>query len=412
MRGAEETTKEIDLAQEAYRPVATRGSILYFVVADFAGIDPMYQFSLQYFKQVFAATVVAAPTSEDIEVRKATLLDEILRSMFINICRALFEKDKVLFAFLISVGIFRQNGTIATAEWMFFLKLALPTDDLPDAPNDWIEPRAWAFVLEADAEVEGLKGLKSSVANDSDVWMAFFEDESPHTSALPGEWEKKVTPFQRLVILKIFRPEKVAFGCAEYVAASIGPSFKEPPPFDLQATYNDSACKVPIVFVLTSGADPTQYLLALAKGQGYTQGDNLKMVSLGQGQGPIAERLMAEATAKGNWVCLQNCHLCVSWLPTLDRLLEELRDADGISEDYRLWLTTMPTPAFPVTVLQSSLKLTQEPPKGLKANLGRSYIDLDVNDLEGCMQPTAYKNLLFGLCFFNAVIQERRKVQA
>ena len=111
------------------------------------------------------------------------------------------------------------------------------------------------------------------------------------------------------------------------------------------------------------------------------------MVSLGQGQGPIAERLMAEGTAKGNWVCLQNCHLCVSWLPTLDRLLEELRDADGISEDYRLWLTTMPTPSFPVTVLQSSLKLTQEPPKGLKANVGRSYIDLDVNDLEGCKQP-------------------------
>jgi dynein heavy chain len=119
---------------------------------------------------------------------------------------------------------------------------------------------------------------------------------------------------------------------------------------------------------------------------------------------------MAEGTAKGHWVCLQNCHLAVSWLPTLDRLLEQLREADGISEDYRLWLTTMPTPSFPSTVLQSSLKLTQEPPKGLKANLGRSYIDLDVAVLEGCAQPTAYKNLLFGLCFFNAVIQERRKV--
>ena len=47
-------------AREAYRPVATRGSILYFVVADFAGIDPMYQFSLAYFKQVFSAALVAA----------------------------------------------------------------------------------------------------------------------------------------------------------------------------------------------------------------------------------------------------------------------------------------------------------------------------------------------------------------
>jgi len=196
------------------------------------------------------------------------------------------------------------------------------------------------------------------------------------------------------------------------VGNAIGASFKEPPPFDLMSTYQDSASKVPIVFVLTSGADPTQYLLQLAKSQGYTQGDNLKMVSLGQGQGPIAERLMSDGTAKGHWVCLQNCHLSVSWLPTLARLLEQLQGAEGINEDFRLWLTTMPTSAFPSTILQSSLKLTQEPPKGLKANVGRSYIDLDVEAFEGCKQPTAYKNLLFGLCFFNAVIQERRKYGA
>jgi len=413
VRGAEETTKEIDIAREAYRPVATRGSILYFVVADFAGIDPMYQFSLSYFKQVFSATVVAAPQSDDLQVRLQTLLDECLRSMFVNICRALFEKHKTLFALLIAIGILRQRGTITPAEWAFFLRTGISTDDLPAAPGDgWLDSRAWAFVLAADQEIAGLQGLRASLSKESDSWRAFFESESPQTSKLPSGWEGKATSFQRLLLLKTFRPEKVAFGSLEFVAAELGESFKEPPPFDLVSTFNDSACKVPIVFVLTSGADPTQYLLQLAKTQGYTQGDNLKMVSLGQGQGPIAERLMAEGTAKGHWVCLQNCHLAVSWLPTLDRLLEQLREADGISEDYRLWLTTMPTPSFPSTVLQSSLKLTQEPPKGLKANLGRSYIDLDVAVLEGCAQPTAYKNLLFGLCFFNAVIQERRKYGA
>jgi dynein heavy chain len=169
---------------------------------------------------------------------------------------------------------------------------------------------------------------------------------------------------------------------------------------------------VPIVFVLTSGADPTQYLLALGRKYDYSVGDNLKMVSLGQGQGPIAERLMAEGQGKGYWVCLQNCHLAVSWLPTLDRLLEQLRDASGIAEDFRMWLTTMPTPEFPSTILQNSLKLTQEPPKGLKANIGRSFIVMDESTLEGCAQPTEFKNLLFGLCFFIAAIQERRQYGA
>ena len=72
----------------------------------------------------------------------------------------------------------------------------------------------------------------------------------------------------------------------------------------------------------------------------------------------------------------------------------------------------MPTPEFPVAVLQSSLKLTQEPPKGLKANVGRAYTDMDRAMFEGCDKPGPFKKLLFGLCFFNAVIQERRKYGA
>jgi dynein heavy chain, axonemal len=414
VKGAEVTTKEIVQTCEAYRPVATRGSILYFVVADFRVIDPMYQFSLQYFKQVFCKTVTDAPPSDDLAVRLQTLLDEILKSIFVNICRALFEKHKTLFAFLIAVGVLRQRGDITPAEWAYFLKAGIGVDGLPDAgaASSWIEPRAWAMVLAADAEIDELKGLRKSVMADSAAWETFFTSETPETAPLPAAWEKKATAFHRLLLVKAFRPEKVAFGSSEFVGNSIGKSFKEPPPFDLQSTYNDSSSKVPIVFVLTSGADPTQYLLALGRKYDYSVGDNLKMVSLGQGQGPIAERLMAEGQGKGYWVCLQNCHLAVSWLPTLDRLLEQLRDASGIAEDFRMWLTTMPTPEFPSTILQNSLKLTQEPPKGLKANIGRSYIDMDVSTLEGCAQPTEFKNLLFGLCFFNAVIQERRKYGA
>jgi dynein heavy chain len=175
------------------------------------------------------------------------------------------------------------------------------------------------------------------------------------------------------------RPEKVVFGNSIFIGAQLGEQFVEAPAFDLEATYKDSASRTPLIFVLVSGADPTQYLFNLAKAQGYELGSNLHLISLGQGQGPIAERLMDQTRAEGGWLCLQNCHLAESWLPKLDRKLEELRDAPegDVHDDFRLWLTTMPTPKFPVTVLQNSLKLTIEPPKGLKANLARSYLDMD-----------------------------------
>ena len=67
----------------------------------------------------------------------------------------------------------------------------------------------------------------------------------------------------------------------------------------------------------------------------------------------------------GHWVCLQNCHLAKSWMPDLERLVAKLRaDAEGdLHNNFRLWLTSMPATHFPVSVVQSGIKVTMESPK-------------------------------------------------
>lgn len=120
------------------------------------------------------------------------------------------------------------------------------------------------------------------------------------------------------MLQKALRPGKMIYAVKEFVKSELGATFIESPPFDLEGTLNDSNAITPIIFVLSPGADPIAYLVALAEKRGMKE--KLKAISLGQGQGKIAEKLIAEGQATGMWVCLQNCHLYASWMGDLERI--------------------------------------------------------------------------------------------
>jgi len=99
---------------------------------------------------------------------------------------------------------------------------------------------------------------------------------------------------------------------------------------------------------------------------------------------------------------LMNCHLATSFMPKLEHIVENLDDSNH--RDFRLWLTSMPNKDFPVSTLQNSVKMTLEPPSGLRQNILRTYEAIDVKDFEDCTKPEVYKKLLFGFSFFHAIV--------
>lgn len=127
-----------------------------------------------------------------------------------------------------------------------------------------------------------------------------------------------------------------------------------------------------------------------------------------QGQAPVATKLIDEGVQEGHWVFLANCHLMTSWLPALEKIVESL-PARKPHANFRLWLSSSPSPAFPIAILQRGLKMTTEPPKGLRANLLRLYGTIEEASYAECKTVHKYQRLLFTLAYFHSVLLERRK---
>eukprot|EP01061_Rhynchopus_euleeides_P016323 TRINITY_DN27601_c0_g1_i2.p1 TRINITY_DN27601_c0_g1~~TRINITY_DN27601_c0_g1_i2.p1 ORF type:complete len:639 (+),score=257.28 TRINITY_DN27601_c0_g1_i2:149-1918(+) len=138
------------------------------------------------------------------------------------------------------------------------------------------------------------------------------------------------------------------------------------------------------------------------------QGRLLKALALGQGQASTATRMIHEQAKQGGWVFLQNCHLMLKWLPTLEKIIDDL-PTQKPNENFRLWLSSIPHPQFPIGILQKAIKMTTEPPTGLKSNLTRLYNLITEEQFTKATFRNYYRPLLFSLCFFHAVLLERKK---
>mmetsp|Transcript_47704 Transcript_47704/g.108527 ORF Transcript_47704/g.108527 Transcript_47704/m.108527 type:complete len:1551 (-) Transcript_47704:45-4697(-) len=410
---AEEAAIQIENACKEYTQVATCGAILYFVIADLANINPMYQFSLIYFVRLFNKCIDMAAKHEDIDIRMQYVQASILDNIFLNVCRGLFENDKLTFSFLITTAFQRQNAEITPGEWSLLLRGVglLDMSQKPKNPDpDFFSEKMWEYTYAIQCLAnDRCHDLCEHIAQYTEDWKDFVALDQPHLAKLPLDYEEtnELHYFQIVLLLKGLCPEKCIHAVQEHVRRSMGDNFIIFPSATMQQLYDDSSRSTPIVFVLSTGADPTAMLLRFAQQMGMA--DTLGAISLGQGQNVKAIKLVDEGCKKGTWVLLQNCHLYKTFMPQLEKMCEGFEESNMIHKDFRLFLTSMPAAYFPVPVLQNGIKLTIEPPKGLRANVIRSFISMDDEELASSSKSKEWRRIQFGLKFFHAVVQERRK---
>jgi len=475
VKEAKETEVVINVSREKYRGVANRGSLLFFMLNSINKIHNFYQFSLNAFVVVFARGIdntpggrkkpggkklsfksiakkvmgkfdwnvdlllsmipsrkagavapepepIPEPTPEELQARLVNLLATCTSTVYDYTRRGLFDKDKLTVASLLAFQIMRNEGTVDEEEYMCLVnnkKAAAPGQPSPEL-SDWISEPQWA-ALSGVAELKAMASIKKDMENSSDLWKEWANNDTCEREKMPGDWER-VAPFRKLLITRALRPDRICSALEIFVEKTMGKSYVQQPPFDATAMMAEAGTSTPIFFILFAGYSPSKEIEVAAREAGVLEtnelesGKQLKIISMGQGQEPVAEAALDEYTQHGGWVFLDNMHLMKAWVPKLERKLEIA--AESGHKDFRCFFSAEPilgapfADIIPESILQTCIKVSNEPPSDMKSNMRRALSSFNQELFDRCGdegKSTALKAVVFALCFYHSLILGRKK---
>uniref|UniRef100_A0A2K5EHK0 Dynein axonemal heavy chain 9 n=1 Tax=Aotus nancymaae TaxID=37293 RepID=A0A2K5EHK0_AOTNA len=358
---------------------------------------------------VFQKAVERAAPNESLRERVANLIDSITFSVYQYTTRGLFECDKLTYLAQLTFQILLMNREVNAAELDFLLRSPVQTGTT--SPVEFLSHQAWG-AIKVLSSMEEFCNLDRDIEGSAKSWKKFVESECPEKEKLPQEWKNK-TALQHLCVMRAMRPDRMTYAIQNFVEEKLGSKYVVGRALDFATSFEESGPATPMFFILSPGVDPLKDVESQGKKLGYTFNNrNFHNVSLGQGQEVVAEAALDLAAKKGHWVILQNIHLVAKWLRTLEKKLEE--HSKNSHPEFRVFMSAEPAPSpeghiIPQGILENSIKITSEAPTGMHANLHKALDNFTQDTLEMCSRETEFKSILFALCYFHAVVAERRK---
>ncbi|KAG8042135.1 hypothetical protein G9C98_000126, partial [Cotesia typhae] len=265
-----------------------------------------------------------------------------------------------------------NKNEISQSELDFLLRYPHDTDIV--SPVDFLTNSGWGGIkfLSSCSSMPEFRNLDRDIEGAAKRWKKFVESETPEKEKFPQEWKSK-SALQKLCIMRCLRIDRMTYAIRCFVEEKLGERFTETRSPAFEKSFEEMRQEL------------------------------------------IAEEKMETAATNGHWVILQNIHLVKSWLPNLEKQMEQL--SGNSHENYRLFMSAEPSidpheSIIPQGILESAIKITNEPPTGMHANIHKALDNFNQETLDSCTKESEFKGILFALCYFHAVVAERRKFGA
>ncbi|OQS01914.1 dynein heavy chain [Thraustotheca clavata] len=418
LRG-KEAERVINDAREVYRPIAEEGSMIFFIMVLLSKINHMYQYSLEAFLVFFYKAMDAVPAADQTE-RVMLLRKSVLLTLFTMVSRGLFEQHKFLFLTQLTFSLLKRGSIGELSGYSddhlrFFLRGPKVVSE--ENAIEWLSDSQWQMI-QALIQLEGFERFSADLVESEARFREWYNSPCPETEKLPLDWrELDKAPFLKLLVLRCLRADRLVIALHQFISGIL-PNRHQYLNCDaqfnafqiLQDAFEQSSPTAPIYFILSPGTDVVVNVDKLATAFSKRKGAEYLNISLGQGQESIAMMALQEGLSNGHWILLNNVHLMPKWLLDLDKWLNNISASEGVHKEFRVFISSDPSPLIPIGILDKSIKLTNEPPTGLKANVKRALCAFPKAVIDEIEPRT--RCILFGLCYFHSIMLERKRFGA
>ncbi|KAI9821833.1 MAG: hypothetical protein M1827_002415 [Pycnora praestabilis] len=391
MRETEGVMTEVENITLKYNIIARSCSAIFAVLEQLHHLNHFYQFSLQYFVDIFTS-VLHGNKRLAVEGNHNNRVDIILKDLFVATYQqaslSLLQVDRITFAMLLA-----QAAPYNMDKSFFDIILDEKIVQL-DISTDASQK---AEAVAAASKISFLRPYMEDVAS---AGFNQFCSEELAEDFVPFTWPSEATSLDQqlmsLILLKIFRLDRFIPAAEDFVTTVFGKELLRASS-DLEAMVNRVSARTPIALSSSPGFDASYKVDNLVE----KMKASCTNIAMGSNEGlASADKAISNAAATGSWVLIKNVHLAPTWLQSLEKRLELLRP----HSNFRLFLSMETSPKIPVNLLRASRILMYEQPAGIKANMKDSLASLSSR---ASKQPIERARIHLLLSFLHAVIQER-----